>query len=396
MPPLRSSYDAVVIGAGPAGCFAAYTLARGGASVLLFERDSPLRYKTCGGGVVGRAARLLPFAIDGAVERDACSAQLSFLDGNARSSSLSFAVRREEPIVRMTMRSRFDFLLLSEARSAGASVRSSCRVLGLSETRDGVVVETSGDPVRARFAVVAAGAGWRSDCKPRRTCECKFVPALEWEVRPEGGIPAELRESARFDFGVVPRGYGWVFPKGEHLSVGALSWAAADAGLRSAVEAYLARLGVTRLGEVERHGFVIPMRPRPQLACGSVLYAGDAAGLADPLTGEGISFALRSGQLAAEAILLGDSSPREVRRAYQRGLRRDVLGELRSARLLARLVYRHPRVCRWAFRRHGQALAEAVADVVAGTRTYGSLLRSPRGAIRFFAGHPFRGAAFGK
>jgi flavin-dependent dehydrogenase len=126
---------------------------------------------------------------------------------------------------------------------------------------------------------------------------------------------------------------------------------------------------------MQRHGFVIPVRPRAgPLARGRVLLTGDAAGLADPLTAEGISPAARSGRLAARAIHEGwETDPVGVSETYG-ALLRPMLAELRMGRWLARLLYDHPRTRALIFGRMGQRLVETITDVFLGVRTYrGSL-----------------------
>jgi flavin-dependent dehydrogenase len=106
--------------------------------------------------------------------------------------------------------------------------------------------------------------------------------------------------------------------------------------------------------------------------------AGDAAGLADPLTGEGISLAILSGRLAAESLLAAGLDPAAAARAYRRALHRHVLGELRIARGLAWVLYRRPALAHRLLPRLGQLAGEALTEVVAGRRTYRSLIASGR------------------
>jgi flavin-dependent dehydrogenase len=205
------------------------------------------------------------------------------------------------------------------------------------------------------------------------------IPALEWEIR----VPEELQErfsqAARFDIGWTPEGYAWVFPKREHLSVGILSMRRGAAQLKRQLTAYLADVGVDEIHEAERHGFVIPVRPRQGgLVKGRVLLVGDTAGLADPVTAEGISHALLSGRLAAEAIIEGRSDPWLVQQLYEERVERQILSELRAARKLAWALYRVPRWRSWFMKRFGDDFAEAMAAVISGERTYRDIVMRPR------------------
>jgi geranylgeranyl reductase family protein len=363
--------DVVVVGAGPAGATAALYLARSGRRVALIEKEALPRYKTCGGGVVGRALRALPDDVEIPVEQACFVAEANFLE-----SRLAFRVERDVPIVSMTMRSDLDQALANAAATSGARILAPCALLDLRQDGTGVDLETSRGPMRAGFVVAADGVlstvarrvGWRH--APRT------IPALEIEARVPPEVHARFAGTARFDFQAMEAGYGWVFPKREHLSCGILTMRRGASGLHEALARYLARVGVSPVLSEERHGYLIPVGPRRGgFARGRILLAGDAAGFADALTGEGISLAIASGKLAAEAILDGD--PGRVRRAYRRALRREILGELRVGRALAWIAYRNPTWLSALLRRRGRSFCERLTDVFLGERSYRSLVLRP-------------------
>ena len=366
-------YDVAVVGGGPAGACAAFTLAEAGARVALLEKATLPRYKTCGGGVVGRALRVLPSALRAAVdasvlERPCHTAALHF-----RAEGLTFETRRERPVISMVMRDRFDAALVVAAERAGAEIRQRCAVRDLIRYQDRCELDTTDGTVVARFVVAADGvtgvtarrAGWPAP----RAC----APCVEAEVSVGDGDFERLAEVARFDFGVVAVGYGWVFPKRAHLSIG-LATTRGGENLHVALSRYLDALGLSRVERMDKHGFLIPLAPRSgRVVDGRVLLAGDAAGLADPVTGEGISAAIESGIAAGRAIVRGGAEPGRVAADYHRalaGLRR----ELRIGRGLAHLTYRVPRVRRWVFERSGQKLSDAVTDIMLGDITYSDVV----------------------
>ena len=371
-------FDVAVVGAGPAGATAALTLARRGLKVALLEKDTLPRYKTCGGALVGRALALLPPDVERVLERRCGEAELHLLDANQH-----YRATRDPPgppIMTMTMRDRLDHLLASAAAAAGATLRAPCAVTSVSIEPRHVRLDTDAGPVTAALVIAADGAtgelarlaGWGDGRH--------LIPALEYEVRVDDATLDRFARVPRFDVGIVSHGYAWVFPKTAHLSVGVLTTQRGAINLHRQLEDYLQVIGLAPQA-IERHGFVIPVRPRTgSLARERMLLVGDAAGLADPVTAEGISLAARSGGLAADAIIASELDPPRARVGYHEALR-PMLAELRVARTLARLLYEHPRARGWMFRRVGQRLVEAITDVFMGTRTY-------RGSVARFVAAP--------
>ncbi len=153
--------------------------------------------------------------------------------------------------------------------------------------------------------------------------------------------------------------------------------------LPAALERYLELLGIRSARGGERHGHLIPTGPRKGgFVRGRVLLVGDAAGLVDPLTGEGISYAVRSGQIAAEVLAAGALDPERVRHAYERKLRSEILPELRVGRWLAAWVYGVPTVRTCLIRHWGTRLGQTLVDIFNGERTYRAATREARAGLR--------------
>ena len=368
-----ADYDVAVVGAGPGGSAAALALSRGGLRVAILEKAVPPRSKTCGGGLLGRTLKMLPLDLRAVVERECFSAEL-----HHHGPALSFTTQRERPVVSMVMRDRFDHLLTAAAQEAGATLLAGAPVVSVAVRAEGVELKTKAGAIRARFVIAADGVG----SVVARQCGLpelrRVIPALECEVTVEAAGFEKFRHAARFDFGLTPHGYAWVFPKRGHLSIGVLTTRRGSCNLNDEYARYLAHLGLTRPVKEERHGFMIPTRPRDRLFdAPRVLPIGDAAGLADPLLAEGISGAIRSGQLAARAILENGFDDRATRRAYRAHLGSALLPELGIARVLARVIYDFPRVRTWLLARHGQRLSELLTRVVMGETSYREMSRRP-------------------
>lgn len=290
-------YDAIVVGAGPAGSTCAYRLAAAGASVLLLDRARFPRDKPCGGGVTGRAARLLPFSIAPVVEDTVTSVRMRLRYG-------SWFERGEgEPLVLMTQRIRLDSFLAEQAVAAGAELRDGVKVEAVEALRGGVEVTAGGERLGAEALVGADGVNGLCARRLGLGGNQAVGVALEGNV-PYDRLGEGYRGLAVLELGLVPGGYGWVFPKGDHANVGIGGWGSQGPGLRGHLGALCAAHGVA-LGDLEDvRGYRLPLRsPRSTLARGHAAVVGDAAGLVDPVSGDGMFEAFLSGKLAAEAAL---------------------------------------------------------------------------------------------
>jgi geranylgeranyl reductase family protein len=362
-----------VVGSGPAGAMSALSLAKQGVRVVVIEKENLPRRKTCGGGVVRRALGLLPVDVTGAIERECHIAEVNFV-----SAPLHFTSKREEPMVSTTMRENFDFLLVSAAKEAGAEVRERCLVQDVSIYGDKVDLVTNNGFLSSRFVVAADGvksivakkAGWHETRN--------LAPALECEVAVNDESLERLGRAVRFDFGLVPSGYAWTFPKKDHLSMGVLSMRPGPMKLNRIFELYLELINLDGVVTIKKRGSLIPVSPRKDgFVKNRVLLTGDAAGLVDPVVGEGITSAILSGMIAAKALLQGALDERKVKAIYEYELSRKILKELRLGRALAKLIYDYPGLLRQLLALYGQEFTEAVTDVVTGEKTYKKLMSTP-------------------
>jgi geranylgeranyl reductase family protein len=287
-------YDAIVVGAGPAGSTCAYRLASAGASVLLLDRARFPRDKPCGGAVTPRALRELPVEIDSVVERVVrrFELRLRHQQGFARTAAV--------PLAYLTQRRRLDSYLVSRAVEAGVELRDGCRAVEVRQ--DGVD--------RDRADVVIGADGANGIC--RRALGA--TPTHRHAVALEGTLPYDERYADRLvlDFGTIRGGYHWVFPKGDHLNVGVGGWANEGPQLRSHLARFCAAYGFDPDSLADVRGHRLPFRRRGSALAGErVALIGDAAGVADPLSGDGMYEAALSAKLAAHQalrILSGEAS----------------------------------------------------------------------------------------
>lgn len=287
--------DVIIVGAGPAGATAAYYLGEAGQRVLVLEKEKLPRYKACGGGLSAHTlAKWFPFSFDSVIETRPETITYAF---GKRAVAIPIADRS----MRMVRRDQFDAYVLSKAR---AEVRTGVAVSGVEETPEGVKVKTTdGSVFLGRYLIGADGANSivaRAVGLHRRRPQC---PALEAEVYVAPEILQRYAWGPWFIAGEVSYGYLWIFPKSDHLSVGVASLHPKAGELQAKLKKVMADHGISLEG-VPLHGHLIPFYTRPgPLASSRTLLAGDAAGLVDPFTGEGIRLAIKSGYLAAQAIL---------------------------------------------------------------------------------------------
>ena len=335
-------YDAIVAGAGPAGSTAARILAREGASVLLLDRARFPRDKPCGGGVTLRAAGCQDLDLSPVVERIVTGARFSLRLGE------TFDRRYKEPLAYMTQRCRLDAFLAEAAVAAGATFQDGEPVRAVEVSPNGgsgsgVTVRTERGSYSARALIGADGANGVVGRDTGTRPETEVAVALEGNVPYPDGVPERWREFVGLDVGGLAGGYGWVFPKGDHLNVGVGAWKYAAFTLRPKLAGLCARYGFDPYGLESLRGHHLPVRvPGSTIARGPVAVVGDAAGLVDPLSGEGIHMAFMSGRLAAKAALRMLAGEADDLSAYQRAVERRLQPELSVSRKLQELFHFAP------------------------------------------------------
>ena len=351
----QPDFDVIVAGAGAGGAAAAYYLTQAGLSVLVLEKARLPRYKACGGAIPAPTLERFPFEF-GSVIR-AAPAQLRFTVPGLPPVDRSMPDR---PVV-MVMRSQLDTLLLEHA---DAEVLEGVAVTGVIENGIQVQVMAGDRKLTARYLVGADGATSRvARCLGLRQ-KRQLGGALEAEMplSGNGALQEEYGDRAVFALGIIPWGYGWVFPKGDSLSVGIGQVRPGRGELRRALQREMMRLGIGLEG-AKLHGHPLPCyraptwplwsggaeflrdtltaggQPQERLSTRRCVLVGDAAGLVDPLMGEGIRYAIGNAHLAAKAILRDDLS------GYEAEIWQEIGHSLATAGQVADLYYRLPRLC---------------------------------------------------
>ncbi len=346
--------DVIVVGAGPSGSSAAYELAKTGLSVTLIDKEDFPRDKPCGGGLTNKTLNRLNVDVSGIVERHSNSMELTYC--------MKKAVTAPDLGVfcNMVQRPMFDTFLRDTAVNAGAVFKKVGRIEAVSHYRNHIdITLENGEAISARWLIAADGAKSRI----RRLVHNKKVVSQAFAL--EGKAPLDKNQKVSFDFFVVPWGYGWVFPKGDHHNVGIITFNRKIKISHKELQEYCqAKLGHTNLSEVVGH----PLGIGPHngaLGIRRILFVGDAAGNVEPLLGEGIHNAIYSGQKAAKAISKGGTTWL-VHFRYWFTMQRQRL-DIATSHNLALAFYRFPRLG-WFFLSQKWFLRKLMAGFVNGER----------------------------
>jgi geranylgeranyl reductase family protein len=332
-------YDVVVVGAGPAGSTAAKFLSEKGIHVLLLDKSSFPRDKPCGGGLPARVIKRYKYLEENALI-DSYSYQIRL---HSFSLKHKIDIEKNEPIVAMVLRNTFDEGLANLATRNGAVFLTGKPIkhIKISEEKTHLTL-IDGTEIESHYVIAADGI-WGSFGKQlgiRQSSKNIGVCIVEEFPLPKTTLDQYLSEKRQVHIhlnfqGVA--GYGWVFPKAEHINIGICEFRQAigpkkeKKNIKNIYENYLKILKETKLipptlQSKNPKGGVFPTSPVEQTSLDRVLLCGDAAGMVNPLTGEGIYSAMVSGEIAAEVIkeaLESGITNKKILQGYQARWKRD-------------------------------------------------------------------------
>jgi geranylgeranyl reductase family protein len=374
-----SSRDVAIIGAGPAGATLAYELLQGGLKPLILDKAIFPRIKVCAGGLTIKSLRFLPPDLGPVLENEIHRVQLSFNLGR------TFTKTSQQPLLYTVERQRFDAILMDRVRQAGGEFGEGERLEAITAgPGDLSTLATSRRLITARVVVGADGA------RSRVARGAGLQPVDFWHLGLQMEIPRNLLEKSVpelprticLDMGTMADGYAWVFPRGEVLLIGVGGPVHQGPQLKRYHTRLLSHLG---LGEQSFPlvAHLIPHRVTPKpIIRGRVLLVGDAAGLADFWTGEGIFSALHSARLAARQILRFFRGEAGALTDYQARVEREITPELMASYQFSRLFNRIGPLAFTILSRYDYPW-EVFCRVMRGDRSFGELKKRLRPDILF-------------
>ncbi|AFY79389.1 MAG: geranylgeranyl reductase family protein [Hydrococcus sp. C42_A2020_068] len=359
-------FDCIVVGAGPAGATAAYHLAKLGRSVLVLEKVALPRYKPCGGGVSPAIAKWFDFDFTPVINNTITKVQYTWKMGDPMETELNM----KEPMW-MVKRDEFDNYLIEQVQQKGARVKDNTEVKAISPNSQSWQVNTSDGIYEASYLIAADGG--RSlltqllGLKPRQ----EFLGAT---LEVKTAVPADKQHTAYFDFGTLKNGYIWNFPKadGYSLSAGCMRGKTKPDELKKHLTDYAKAFGID-LANSRYSDYSLSLWTENQpLHANRAVIAGEAAGILDPLSGEGIRPSIFTGMKAAEAIDRAIAGDGQALANYTQVIAQEWGSDMVLAHRLAGLFYQFPKIA-YKFGVKRPTAAQVMAKILCGELRYGDI-----------------------
>jgi len=365
----KNYYEVIIVGAGPSGATLAYELAKQGIDVIVLEKEKFPRYKCCAGGITHKVLNLLDLDISEAIEEIIFDIRFLY------KLEKSYLGHSDKPLLYTVTRDVFDNLLVERARQHGARFLDRQRVNKIKVNNGVVEVTTQGETY---YSGLIAGADGAYSTVVKELCikrNIDYIVGIETELRVPGYELEIWGKSVEIEFGRIHGGYAWLFPKQNHLSVGAGCQFSEAKSLKHHYESFIDYLNLRKYTPFRTSSLLIPVIKDKVTCCGErFVLLGDAAGLADPLTGEGIHNAILSAQLCAPAIINSLTENRSALQSYQQSIDRIILPELIIAQKGATLLTRFPKLV-FSLLTRNERIWKNICKLLRGETNYNTIIK---------------------
>ena len=332
-------FDCIIVGAGPAGGSAAYHLAKKGHSILVLEKLSFPRTKSCGGGVSPAIAQWFDFDFSPVVQNHVSQVKYTF----KMSDPAEVELKNVTPMW-MVQRDQFDNFLIEQAIGQGVEFKADTEVTGVSLQGDTWQVETNNGVFKSKYLIAADGAN-STVAKLLGFADTQKIAAASLQV--PGEVSDRRKMTAFFDFGSLKNGFMWCFPKANGYSISA-AYVRNPQGKPDELKKQLTKYAElfdldASKGEYREHSLNLWQKDRA-LHSDRALLVGEAAGMVDPLIGEGIRPGMFTGVQAAAAVgnaLQGDTN---ALANYTETINQEWGANFAKADFLANLFYKAPKI----------------------------------------------------
>ena len=367
---MSTIFDAIIVGAGPAGAMAAYELSSRGLQVLLLDKETFPRYKPCGGGLSLKVETLLGDEIKPVVEKTIKGTYFSYQQKEG------LYLISDTPVAYMVMRDKFDALLVDRAINRGTYFKDNTQVMAIKTAPHGYEIITPHKSFYGRYIIGADGVNSivRRYLHPRR--RRVLAASIEAEIPLDENRCETLKDIVHIDFGIIPYGYAWIFPKNRRLSAGIAGFKGVVKQPKRYFKRFLSDNPLLKDARIDiLKGYPIPLYGRSEtLTKDRIILVGDAGNLVDPFFGEGIYYALRTGQIGAEVISKAITNNSSDLTEYDRLIKRELHPQFKAAQKVSQFIYTFPRTWFDILSEHPE-LAEKYYQVLRGKSRYTDFLR---------------------
>ena len=332
-------YDLIIIGGGPSGSAAGRIAGKKGLKTLLIEKEIFPRYKPCGGALSEHAMSYLDFKIpESMIERDIFGARVHF-------KGQVVEQHKDSRIAVLITRSILDNYLLEKAGETGIEIKMGEKVLEYQEKNNHVEVFTDNDTYKAKFIIIAEGSQGKLKYQiRRRDRKDEYAIAVVAEIEADNeSIDKYIHNAIDLHFRRFKHGYGWIFPHDKYYSVGIAGFAKDLPHPKKAMLDFLNENNFNK--KYKLHSHIIPAGGiKRKITSSRVVLSGDSAGFVDSFLGEGIAYAIRSGQIAVEVIskIILNGDDLESLEKYQMICRSEFIDNLNYSLTFVKLIHSCP------------------------------------------------------